>query len=389
MSGAIIILLGLIGAAFFAMSETAFVVRLYRYTAGKASWWQQNPEQLLVTTLVGTNISIVVAASVATEMALKVMGGYAEILVTVVFSVVSLIFCETIPKSIALQKSDKIIPWANHALLAFRAVAYPVVYAASAFSRFVTKVFERIGTTEYAPQPAELIEVLRNPIHGLDRGRLTALAALLRFAKRRVLDVMTPVSQIPVVNLGAPAREAHEKLRNGIGYVAVSKDDKLIGVLDVTLCGKIPLGEPINADRISTLFVPENKEALEFVHETRDKNFPPALVVDEFGNVTGAFGGYPIVRWIFDFGAVPSKKALQYPGASLVIRGDTPMETLELMTGERFPVGAYQTVAGFIIEKLRKIPRPGDVLVWEPLKFTVVAADQKKIVRVRVERISD
>ena len=101
-----LIIIGLIFTAFFAGTETAFVSRLYKKSSGLVEWWQQRPEKLLATTLVGTNIAIVISASVATELAMEILGTYSELYITIGISIIALFFCEIIPKSLALEYSS-------------------------------------------------------------------------------------------------------------------------------------------------------------------------------------------------------------------------------------------------------------------------------------------
>ena len=193
-----IILFSLLATAFFAGTETAFVARLYHAGKGICEWWRHRPERILSTTLVGTNIAIVLASSVATERAIEIWGSIGEIYVTISLSIIALIFCEIIPKSAALRWSFRWTQIAAYPLVIFHWALIPVIAASTIFSRIITKIIEKLGPTDI-PEPIEMMEVLQKPMHGLDEGRLLALILFLRFAGRRAMDIMLPLTKTVIV----------------------------------------------------------------------------------------------------------------------------------------------------------------------------------------------
>ncbi len=382
----LLIIAGLLGAAFFAGTETAFVSRLYRKTTGLAEWWRNHPEAMLATTLVGTNISIVVATAVATELATKTWGGLGGVYVTFGLSLVSLVLCEALPKSAALRWADAWTRAAAYVLFVLKWVMSPVIAATTAFSRAITSLLERIGAEE-APQPIELMEVLSKPIRGLDEGRLWALYIILRLAGRRVLDLMIPQGKLGRLELGSQAAEAHEMLAKGAPYVLVVDAGEIVGVIDKRIAGAIKPSAPLARENISTLFVPESKDVVEFLLEGAGGGFAPAVVVNEHGEVTGAVGGEPLVARILRTPAATRRKALRFPDTSIVIAAETPIDELEIMAGVTLPKGPYRTVGGMIEEITHSIPPPKTTIDVDKLRFTVLASDKRRIYRLRVTRL--
>ncbi|HDG68359.1 MAG TPA: hypothetical protein ENG11_04355, partial [candidate division Zixibacteria bacterium] len=132
--------------------------------------------------------------------------------------------------------------------------------------------------------------------------------------------------------------------------------------------------------------VPETKDAAEFLREFMRKGNPPALVVNEHGEITGVIGGIPLVERMLRTRDIPTMRTLEVPGSSVVLPGDTPIERLELMTGIEIPRGQYQTIAGFVEEIIHRIPRRGEKLAWKQLQFEIIAADNRRIKKIRVVR---
>jgi len=380
----LLIIVGLGGAAFFHGSETTFISRIYKPTKGIAEWWRNRPGMLLSTVLVGTNLSLVVATAIATNVVKRNFGLYSEAITTIAISIIVLIFCETIPKSLALKKDVKGMLALGYTLVIFRILAFPVIWCATEFTKGITKIFEIIGRTDTSPQPKELMELLRKPAKGLDEGRLVMLLVFLRFANKRILDVMTPISQVGSLDVTKKANLAHSLIKEGRPYIIIYDVDRPLGVIDSSTAALMNPNEPIDINRISTEFIPESKDASAFLRETVN-DFTPAVVIDEFGNVTGAFGGSPLLKKILRTKELP-EKVLEYAGASIVIKGNMTIDQLNIITGEQLPRGPYRTVSGFIQEHLKQIPKSGYTFKWEFLKFVILSADERRIYRVRVER---
>ena len=380
-----VIIVGLALAAFFAGTETAFVSNLYRKSTGLAEWWRRRPERLLATTLVGTNIAVVTATSIATELAIKKWGPHAEAYITILISVIGLIFCEVIPKSAALRYAPTWTRKTAPVLYFFHIILFPVVEIINAFSSVVTRFFEKIGEESY-PQPVELMEFLRRPLKGFDSGRLLTILIFLRFAGKRVMELMLPINLAGEAKIGESAQKVHDLLRQGHPYVVVYDGERAVGVMDAALVGKVSPAEKICAEHISTEFVPETKDAAEFLREFMRKGNIPALVVDEHGEITGVIGGIPLIERMLRTRDIPTMRTLEIPGSSVVLPGDTPIERLELMTGIEIPRGQYQTIAGFVEEIIHRIPGKGEKLEWKQLRFEIVAADNRRIKKIRVVR---
>ena len=379
--------IGLLLAAFFAGTETAFVANLYRKSTGLIEWWRRRPEKLLATTLVGTNIAIITATSVATEMAIERWGPQSEFYVTIAISVFGLIFCEVIPKSAALRYSVQWTQKTAPLLYLFHLILFPIIVVVNAFSTAVTRIFEKFGE-EISPQPVELMEFLRRPLKGFDTGRLLTLLIFLRFAGKKVRDLMLPANVLARIKIGEKGRIAHQLISRGYPYIVCEDEDgHPVGVVDAAMAGMISPDSEVKPADISTQFLPESKDAAEFLRENLRKGNPPALVINEHGEVTGAIGGIPLMEKMLRTKELPATKTLELPGSSVVLPGDTPLERLEIMAGIEIPRGQYQTVAGFIEELVHKIPRQGETIQWSGLKFDILSADQRRIKKVRITKV--
>jgi len=355
-------------------------------SSGLSEWWRKHPEKLLATTLVGTNIAFVTSTALATEFAIKKFGGFSELYIIIILSIIALVFCETIPKSAGLRFAYKWTNIAGKILFAFYIIAFPIIIVVSAFSKTVSRIIEKSGDDD-TPQPVELSEILRKPLRGLDSGRLLSILVILRFAGKRVFDMMHPIARCGKTNIGENASNAHNLIIKGLPYIVIYDDEKIVGVLDSELAAKIPPQEKISTEHISTLFIPEKKDIIEFLKEVGEIEFKPALVVDEHGEMTGVIGGRPLVEKIIRTKQIPQQRTLQIPGSVIIIQADTPIEQIETMTGLDFPKGQYQSLGGFLEESAQTIPKQGETIEWNSLKFEIISADKRKIERVKITKM--
>lgn len=142
MSEFLIYLLACLLAAFCSGSETAFsAAGRIRITAmgrkgSRALWFLNRPSRYLVTTLVGTNVGVVLASSVGHSWGAE-LGGIWEYLFAFFTAVFLLVFAEVIPKQLALFRSDSVAAGSAPVLLVLRVILYPVIAAASAISGLI------------------------------------------------------------------------------------------------------------------------------------------------------------------------------------------------------------------------------------------------------------
>jgi CBS domain containing-hemolysin-like protein len=157
-------------------------------------------------------------------------------------------------------------------------------------------------------------------------------------------------------------------------------------------------GRPSRAFRIGRLarkhmVVPETKPLSQMLDEFRQSRTHMAMVVDEFGTITGLITVRDVLEQVV--GRIEDEHAGK-PGpryveaAELELDGATRILDLESEFGLDIPADAgFETLAGFLLYKLGKIPRVGDSLDYEGRRFTVEAMERNRISRVRIEKLTE
>lgn len=140
------------------------------------------------------------------------------------------------------------------------------------------------------------------------------------------------------------------------------------------------------------IVVPETKPLSQLIDSFRRSHAHMAIVVDEFGSVTGLLTLEDVLEQIF--GEIEDEHDVRLPPLpvvweELLLDGATNIRDLETQYGIEVPPNAgFETLAGFLLFRLGVIPKKGDAVVHQELKFTVEEMERNRIVQVKVERVN-
>jgi CBS domain containing-hemolysin-like protein len=142
------------------------------------------------------------------------------------------------------------------------------------------------------------------------------------------------------------------------------------------------------------LVVPESKSALELLRDFKQNRRHLAIAVDEFGSTVGLVTSEDAIEQLtgeledeFD---LPSHPILASAGGTVVMDGSVNLRDLETQMGWDLPRdGGVETLAGFVLARLGHIPTPGESLVFENRRLTVVEMEARRIAKIRVETIEE
>ncbi len=225
---------------------------------------------------------------------------------------------------------------------------------------------------------------------------------VVEFSDKRVREVMTARPDIVAIAAGATLEELHAKLtESGFSKLPVyenSLDDiqgvvysqELLQVADTDLPKRHvrELMKPV-------LFMPETKIGSELLREMRQKDQSIAVIIDEHGSVAGLATMEDLVEEIVGEsgadGTHPKLEMVRDGSTSLVMRGSTAITDVEDMLGVHFGETsdeAVTTIAGLLSHVSGKVPAPGEKFDLEGFRFEVLEANQRKVLRVKVQKAS-
>ncbi|MDH5365329.1 MAG: hemolysin family protein, partial [Dehalococcoidia bacterium] len=297
-------------AAFFCSAETAFIgiqkLRLQHLiqsghpAAKRMAKIIEQPEKFLATVLLGINFFETAVATLGTIIAVSLIRNenWAVAIATIVITILTLVFAELIPKSLAVRYGERIAPKYVRPLEIISTILYPLVYILNHIGIRFTKL---VGENEI-PKPTISEEEFRTAIsigeaEGVVEGNeAEMLHKVFEFTDRPVSKIMVPRTEIAWVEQGTKISDFLDLYTQGrYSRFPVYKDntDNVVGMLyakDVLmkLTDESDSRDSVIDDLMRpAYFVPEGKRLGELLAEMRDGGHHAAVVVDEFGGIAG------------------------------------------------------------------------------------------------------
>ena len=403
----------LILSAFFSASETAFsalpkarllhLQRTGRTGAGRVSGLIQRPERFLATVLLSNNLVNTAAAALFTVIVVDLIGNpsVSVLVSTIGVTLVLLIFCETLPKTIAWHRSEMVAFAVSRPLYVVGLALAPAV---TVLQGFTTVVKRTVGITDSSQHVGE--EEIRTLIAaGAQTGTVEAdeaelLEKVFRFGDRQMREVITPRPEIIWLEKGSTLSEFLEIYRTSSHTrfpVFESSKENVVGILSVKdvlsglSSGQISPDSDVTSLLREAYIVPETKSVSDTFAEMRQARHTVALTFDEFGGIAGLATTKQllevIVGQVGDEGPVPEETVTHLGGDSYLVDAAVGISEINEELGLDIPEGDYQTLAGFILAQLGRIPENDDVVEYRDLSIIVKAMDGVRIDEVELMRV--
>ena len=405
----------LVLSAFFSSSETAFIalsrarlahlINIGRPRAQLVERLIRQPERLLATVLLSNNLVNTAAAALGTAVALKLIGdrfgeGLAVLAATFVVTTLLLIFSETLPKTVAWSRPETLSFAYARPLWLVGIVLSPAVW----LLRGITQLFTRaIGITGSESEVSEgeiraLIEAGARS-GSVEQTEAELLDKVFRFGDQQVQQIMTPRTEIVWVEQGTTFEqflnlyEKHSHTRFPVFRDSIEEVQGALSNKDVlTAMGRpgFQLGDIVTALPLrAALFVPETKSLAETFAEMQQGGYGLTLAVDEFGGIAGLITMKQMLEVIVgqvEEGVTPQPEYTALDDNTFQVNGGMSILQANENLNLDLPEGEYQTVAGFILDRLGYIPEVGEIVEYENLKMTVRAMNGVRIEAVTVQR---
>jgi CBS domain containing-hemolysin-like protein len=406
----VIFILCILSSSFFSGSETAIVAvpreRAHQLaqqgTRGKRlEWLLADLEGTIGALLLANNFVNILAASVATTLAIALVGNsWGPWLATIAVTAIILVIGEITPKTLAARRPDQFALTVASALWTLTRVLQPVARLFIALSRAILRILGVHAThasslvTEEDIRSMAVLGEEAGEIEGAEREIIDSLFSL---ADRPVRDVMTP--RVDVVALEHPVTP--EQVRLAVAstghsrYPVVAPDadlDQMLGVLYFKDLYRVEHpGGPEQIRRLlrEPLYVPESTPVLTALHRMRLRRAGFAAILDEHGGVEGILTIKDLVSELvgelqdeYDPGT-PATVAID--GDMWIADGRVPVEELAETLGAELPEGPYATAGGLFLSIAGDIPSEGDVVEVAGFRLTVLEMDRRRIDRLRIE----
>jgi putative hemolysin len=425
--------------AFFAASEVALLsVRDSRLrqmaeegVAGARIALQllSNPERLLSMTQVGVTLASLALGWAGEDplytvfagwlnpvfhlaipaLLLRLLHGFCFLIAFLAMTYAHVVIGEVLPKNLAINKADRLAVVVAPALLLFTRLAGPFVglieHSAATFSRALGLRKKTRGG--HSTEELRLIVSSSRGSGHLPESQEDMIHHILDLDELSVREIMVPRSQIVAINATATLDEVLRTMREQQHSrlpVYQDKPEQIMGVLyskdmlhlwqerrAALKVGRVPPAFDMLRMVRKFVVVPETKPILQLLDEFRQGKSHMALVVDEFGTISGLLTVEDVLEQIvgeiedeFDDAPIEVRPA----GAEMLIDGTTKIRDFEVLFEVELPPDAgFETVAGFLLFKLGHIPAKGESVEYEGRRFTIEEVERNRITKVKVERL--
>ena len=314
---------------------------------------------------------------------------------------VQMVFGELVPKNIALSRPVESVLWVVIPLLVFTTVTRPLIAVLNGTANQILRLVgvEPVEELRSARTPDELASVVRRAGMQGALGSETAvlMERSLSFSAKTAADVMTPRTRVRTVSWSAPVATVIEATRDtGHSRFPVIGDsvDDIRGLIHVKQAVAVPALDRsttrVREVMVGPVLVPPSMALDRLLNLLQQPGLQLAVVVDEYSGTAGIVTFEDLVEElvgdVVDEHDTPAPGVRRQPDGTWLLSGLLRPDEIEAAIGLELPAGRadYETVAGLILQLLRRIPDPGDEVDVPGGTLTVERLDGRRIDRVGV-----
>lgn len=411
---AILVLVAL--SAFFNGSETALTAasraRLHaleedgNVRAKLVNSLLSTPERMIGTVLLGNTLVDVLAAAMASNLAVQLYGDVGVAYATVIMTLVIVVFGAVLPKTYAFAYADK-----GSLLVApiMRVLIFVLTPATRAIAFFVRQILKLTPTkTDDAANILAAHEEIRGTIDlqakegAVTKESADMLGGVLDLRDLQVSDIMVHRTKMETIDIDEPpAKILDQLMRSQYTRVPLWKDEpeNIVGVLhtkDLLLALSRHGWDPEKLDIMKSAsepwFVPDTTTLKDQLNQFLKKKIQMALVVDEYGEVQGLITLEDIleeiVGQITDEHDNPDSHIRMQSDGTVNVDGTVAIRDLNRHLDWDLPDDEATTVAGLVIHEAQTIPEPGQVFTFHGYRFEILRKSRNRIMAMRIKPIA-
>ena len=426
MSQLIVLVILIFLNAFFAAAEMAFVslndakIDMQAKEGNKKAISIQkmlkNPSKFLATIQIGITLAGFLSSAMASDafaskiafylyqttgfLSYETWSGISMVIVTIILSYFSLVFGELVPKRIAMKNYEKLAFASIGIIKTISIITAPFVK----FLTFSTNIVSKIFGVEATDEQIITEEEIRMMVDvGEEKGNIESqekkmINNIFEFNDRIASEIMVHRTNIVAVDIDMTIAEVVEKMTEDTRYSRIpvyeENIDDIKGIIylkDLLLTNKNWNTKIKNLVK-EAYFVPESKYVDELFEEMRKNKRQIAIVIDEHGGTAGLITMEDIleeiVGEIYDEYDKVEKKYEKINNNTFVFEGEIPIYEVEKVLDIEIPEGDYDTLSGYLLENLERIPNDNEKPIFKTEKaiYKVEKCKENKILKVKIKK---
>lgn len=330
-------------------------------------------------------------------------GTFAGLAVVVVITYLSLIIGELVPKQLALQRAESVAATMAGPMKVIATIFKPVVWFLAVSNDFVLKLLRADDSNEPAITEEEIRVMLMQATDAgiFERAEQEMVAGVFGLGDRTAGELMTPRHAIRWLDIAEPDETNIATVRDSsytLYPVIDDEPDNVVGVVSTRdVLHQAINGEPLSIRKAMkpALFVPEILPVLQVLKIMRDEKSSMAIVIDEYGGVEGLLTNNDVIGGMVDelgsgesTGQINDENAVRLDDGTWLVEGQLGAHdfreifNIDELDGEEN--GRFETIAGYVLDRLGHIPVVGEYVESDGFRIEVVAMDAYRIDKLRI-----
>lgn len=413
----IIIILALFGSAFISASEASIIavnrVRIRNLSdqgnkkAEAIEKTLEENEKFFGTLLLFGNLLNVLIATLVGTLIINLVGKgsvTSVIIATAISTIIVVTFGELTPKSISTRIADK---WSLLVIKIIRGLMFvstPAVWTFAMIPKLITRTFLKSTIEE---NPMVTTGELRKLIDlGEEEGTVDVtqgemLENVFRFGEMQIKDIMTPRPEIVWIDKNISISsflKIYKKTSHTRFPVCEGSLDDILGIISIKEVmlylsnEKADINKPISTLMKQCLFSPEMKLLDELLEEFQNTGNKITLAIDEFGEISGLLTLSrcleKIVGESIEENGNNKSKIVKVSNEQFIVDASISINEINDEINIDIPEGRYETLAGFIIDRLQSIPEKNTTTNYKGYRFTILETSKNKISKIQIRILS-
>ncbi len=413
----IIIILALFGSAFISASEASIIavnrVRIRNLSdqgnkkAEAIEKTLEENEKFFGTLLLFGNLLNVLIATLVGTLIINLVGKgsvTSVIIATAISTIIVVTFGELTPKSISTRIADK---WSLLVIKIIRGLMFvstPAVWTFAMIPKLITRTFLKSTIEE---NPMVTTGELRKLIDlGEEEGTVDVtqgemLENVFRFGEMQIKDIMTPRPEIVWIDKNISISsflKIYKKTSHTRFPVCEGSLDDILGIISIKEVmlylsnEKADINKPISTLMKQCLFSPEMKLLDELLEEFQNTGNKITLAIDEFGEISGLLTLSrcleKIVGESIEENGNNKRKIVKVSNEQFIVDASISINEINDEMNIDIPEGRYETLAGFIIDRLQSIPEKNTTTNYKGYRFTILETSKNKISKIQIRILS-
>ena len=366
---------------------------------------RKRKDELISTILLGNNAVNIGASAIATAAAIKYFGDDAVAYVTIILTLLVLVFAEVMPKTYAITHAEKVALLVAPIFKMLMFICSPFIHVVQHLVNALFRLL-RIDVSEENTDMSGK-EALRGAIQmhheegEVVKDNRDMLGSVLDLTEMEVGEVMIHRSKMQTLSLDDEADDIIQAVMSSPHTripLYEEKSDNIVGILHAKdlLRALQAKGETLTIDELKGImldpwFIPESTNVLAQLHAFRTKRVHFALVVDEYGDLMGLITLEDILEEIVgqieDEYDISRKQLKKEKGGSYIIDAGMTVRDLNRALDWELPDQDATTIAGLVIHEAQQIPDAGQVFRFHGTRFEILERRKNQLMRLRVKKV--